>query len=240
MNTLRVCATVGLGLSLALGCSSSSNSGKDASAGGRRDAARSDTRAPGPDTPPVYCGFDGTSYPVGQNWVSNCVTYFCTSVGTVVQVGGSPCDAGAADLPANRDTATPAEVGRPVDVGALIDVAAPDVAAPDVAATKDVQPSEAGSVKSDVGGSKDVYAPDLVTPVDTARPVDVAPSGDTTTPDVASSNDTAVPLTCTSASGQKYYAGGGVCFPCASKMCLCDSNGVIVADTSGSCSVDAQ
>jgi hypothetical protein len=234
MNILRVCATIGLGLTLALGfgCSSSSkSSGKDAAADGR--GSRQDTRTPGPDTPTVTCSFGNTTYRMGDEWVNNCVTFFCSSVGSAVQVSGSPCDAGAAaDVPANRDAGTPGEAGRAVDVGTAIDVAAP----------KDVQPSEAGSVKLDVGGGKDGTAPDVAIPVDTAVPVDLARSEDTVTfpPDVPIGPDEATPVTCTSASGQKYYAGGGVCFPCAGKMCLCDSNGVIVADTSGGCSVDAQ
>ena len=242
MNTLRVCATIGLGMSLALGsaCKSDSNSTK-------KDAAPLDTRrtdAPGtntgPDTTPAQdCVVGGTTIRPGRSATINCVTWTCVS-GNIVTGSGTACTGDAGPTPdvaptpdvfINRDTTVPSDT-RPVEAGALIDVGG-----------KDVQPGEAGSVK-DVGGNKDTFVPDVFVPQpdvfvsqpDVFVPEDTAPP----TPDLAVVfADTAPPVvTCTSENGQKYYAGGGVCFPCASSLCICDANGVITQ--SASCSaVDA-
>jgi len=235
MNTLRVCATLGLGLSLALGsgCKSDSNSTKKDAApvdGRRTDAPGTNTS---PDTTPAQdCVVGGTTIKPGRSATINCVTWTCVS-GNIVTGSGTACtgDAGPTpdvaptpDVQGNRDTTVPVDT-RLVEDGAPIDVGG-----------KDVQPGEAGTIK-DVGGNKDTFVPDVfVSQPDVFVPEDTAPP----TPDLpVVFADTAPPVvTCTSESGQKYYAGGGVCFPCASNLCVCDANGVITQ--SASCStVDA-
>ena len=248
MNTLRVCATVGLGLSLALGSgckSDSTTSGKKDSGPSGPDTRRTDgppntnPQADGPSD----CVYNGTSYRPGQTFTINCVTFTCQSGGTVTGKGTacSP-DAGpirdaapTPDLPTNRDTVAP-EDARPVDSGP----------ATDSTANKDTQPSEAGTVK-DVGGKDtvpDVLVPDTTpTPRDLAEP-DLAGSEDVAppTPDLPVQDEAAVAVTCTYTAGQTY--GLGVQFPCGCKTCECDlhvSTGTgIINVVADNCAIDAQ
>jgi hypothetical protein len=242
MNTLRVCATIGLGLALALGsgCKSDSDSTK-------KDAGHPDTRrvdAPrttsGPDSATASgpCIFNGTTYQPGQSFTIGCNTYTCTGGDNVTSKPAACSDAGPTpdvargpDLATDRDTTTPSDT-RPGEAGAPID-----------GGSKDVQAGEAGQVNKDVGGNKDTLVPDVFVPQDTTQPEpDALVSEDTASPSPDLSvvvADTAPPVvTCISESGQKYYAGGGVCFPCASNLCVCDAIGVITQ--AASCSaVDA-
>ena len=251
MNTLRAFATIGLGLSLALGsgCKSDSTSGKKDVGPGTPDTRRNNNNDgpninPNPDTGGP-CVYNGTTYQPGQKFTLNCVTFTCVGGSNVTGTGTACSDAGPPttdvaripDAPTNRDTTVPADT-RPVDSGPAIDVTT----------SKDTQPSEAG--KLDVGGNKDTTIPDALVRLDTtpaepdlAEPdlgvsEDVAPPE----PDLPVQDDVAVAVTCTYTAGQTY--GLGVQFPCGCKTCECDLNvstgtGIInvVADN---CAVDAQ
>ncbi len=234
MNTLRVCATVGLGLSLVLGigCSSSSKSGN--ADGSTRDTRRSDGPQSyfGPDTTTTSAQacttLDGTKVQPGKSIVIDCVTWTCVSGTNFNGTGTSCADAGrTTDVAVKRDTASPADA-RPDEAGVASD-----------GGGKDTQPG------LDVGG-KDTSLPEVSIPLDTAPPeLDVAVVEDTAQPEPdlpVLVDDTAPPVTCTYATGQTY--GLGVQFPCGCKTCECDVNvssgsGIIniVADN---CAVDAQ
>ena len=236
MNTLRACATVGLGLSLVLGSGCSSNSKSGNTDGGTRDTRRTDGPGtnPGPDTTPAGpCTIQGNTVQSGRTIVIDCITWLCQGNNNVTTTGAACSDASPTpDAAVNRDAASPTDT-RPVDSSPAIDGSV----------GKDTQPVEAGPVKLD-GGNKDTVVSDVLVPLDTAPPEpDLAVVVDTAPPEPdlpVVAEDTAPPvITCTSESGQKYYAGGGVCFPCASSLCVCDANGVITQ--SASCSpVDAQ
>lgn len=236
MNTLRVCATVGLGLSLVLGAGCKSDSKSGGTDGSTRDTRRTDApqNNQNPDTTSAGpCTIQGNTVQPGRTIVINCITWTCQGDNNVTGNGTACADAGPTPdvAPVNRDTAAPVDT-RPVDSGPAIDGAG----------GKDTQPAEAGTVKLD-GGNKDTVVADVFVPLDTAPPEpDLAVVDDTAPPepDLPVVADTSPPvITCTSESGQKYYAGGGVCFPCASNLCVCDANGVITQ--SASCSpIDAQ
>jgi hypothetical protein len=240
MNTLRVCATMGLGLSLAVasGCKSDSTTTK-------KDAAPVDTRrADGPaanrDTAPaVTCFLNGTVYTVNQTFVSNCVTWMCMNTGNVQQTSGAPCSDAGPDTPVNRDVLAPGDTARPVDSSGT-----EGGGAIDGPTNRDTQPSEAGSVRLDVGG-RDTAGPEVSIPLDTAAPVDLAEPEDTAivTPDVAVVADTA-PATVCIYGGLGYVPGGGVSFDCFScKKCECASTagGPLIVVTADNCTaVDAQ
>jgi hypothetical protein len=245
MNTLRVCATIGLGLSLAVGagCKSDSNATK-------KDAAPLDTRrtdAPGTstgsDSASGPCVFNGTTYQPGQSFTVNCITYTCTGGDNVTGRGTACSDAGptpdvarAPDLPTNRDTTSDSSDTRLGEAGAPVDVG-----------SKDVQPGEAGPVNKDVGG-KDTLVPDVLVPQDTTPPEpdafvpeDTAPPSPDLPVVVA---DTAPPSTC-SYGGQNYLAGQpcqGVPFACGTKTCECDLVGgaPVIVTIPETCAVDAQ
>jgi len=211
MNTLRVCATLGLGLSLALGsgCKSDSNSTKKDAApvdGRRTDAPGTNTS---PDTTPAQdCVVGGTTIKPGRSATINCVTWTCVS-GNIVTGSGTACtgDAGPTpdvaptpDVQGNRDTTVPVDT-RLVEAGAPIDVGG-----------KDVQPGEAGTIK-DVGGNKDTFVPDVfVSQPDVFVPEDTTPP----TPDLT-------PLQCTSG-GTNHNPGDT--FACGCNTCFCSSAGV--------------
>ena len=240
MSTVRVCAVMGavLCVGFASGCSSGNSGKKDGSADtrpGNRDAPignPGNSDAEGPCTNPLT----GATIQFGGTFTSNCNIYTCQG-GTIFTVRPAPnCDAGVARsppdvAPANRDVsgAEPAraDASPPVDQGP--------------GGNGDTLAGEAGRRDAappvDLGGNKDVLVREdtLPPPTDVFVPEDTLPP----TPDVLVPEDTAPPITCTSESGSKYYAGGGVCFPCGPSLCVCDVNGVIVQ--SAACSaVDAQ
>jgi len=251
MNTLRVCATFGLGLSLALGsgCSSDSTSGKKDGGPGGPDVRRADgpTTNPNPNTDgPTNCSVGGQTYRPNERFTIDCVNYVCQGGNNVTSTGGTSCSDGpirdvasTSDLPTNRDTPF-ADAGR-VD-------AAPPV---DVGGAKDTQPSDAGPVK-DVG-TKDTRVADVFVPLDTvpaepdlAEP-DLAVSEDTAPPepDLPVQDDVSVPVYCTPAAGQTYQAlppCQGVPFACGTKMCECDlvGSGAVIVTIPDTCAVDAQ
>ena len=219
MNTLRVCATMGLGLSLVfgLGCKSSSSSAKDAGPDGRRDASQNNGNRDS-STSSGTCEILGNTYQSGQTVTINCVTYTCTGNNNVT-TRGTACIPDAApdtaapqtDAPTNRDT-SPGET-RAGEAGGALDVGG-----------KDLQPGEVAQVKPDVGA------------LDTATSNDSAPP----TPDAVIVNLDAPPVETCKYDGQKYLAGGGVQFACGSCMCVCDASAIVV-QIAGTCpAVDAQ
>jgi hypothetical protein len=222
MNTWRVCAAIGLGMSLAIaaGCSSSSSPGKN-DGGGSRDTNR-DTSIGNRDTG-AACTANGQTYQPGESFTNNCVRYTCVS-GTNFTVSGSPCV--DAITPTNdtrtvNDLSSGPEAGR-ADAG-------------DAAGNRDVSPVE--TARQDTVRPVDVEPTDVQPREDVARPgpevepgVDLGPPG----PDVT--QDLPPPVQCTYG-GQKY--GAGVSFPCDCNTCKCDNTGTIVAVTSNDCTIDA-
>jgi hypothetical protein len=157
MSTMRFCAAVGLGLSLAIvaGCSDSKSSDKND--GGRKDASRSPDGKRDVSEP---CVIGGVSYQPGQTFVNNCVTYTCVGGSNFTSKGSAcPADAGPAspDAPVSKDTP----------------------------GGKDSSVSEAGfdSGASEAGGNKDAFAdevgkkkdatPDQIVKNNDAAPVDL-------------------------------------------------------------------
>lgn len=231
MRTARLGTAMAMALSMAaaLGCNSSSNEAgkKDGSAdtrGGR------DTAGTGTD-PGGGCNIGGTLVQAGRTITINCVVWTCQGNDIVTSSGASCPDASISPSDTrvpNRDVAG-AEPSRS-DTGVAPDQNVSLDATQDEAARRDTVPSIDGSGDIRVADAfvPDVYVPDVYIPDDLAPP----------TPDVYVGPDTP-PLTCTSESGSKYYAGGGVCFPCGADLCVCDSNGVIVKSP-GCTPVDAQ
>jgi hypothetical protein len=244
MSTLRasVFTSVVLSMSLASGCNSDSNSGvKDASPDGRRDGARDISYTQPDTTSQVACEIPTSTGTVtvqpNRSVTINCVTWTCKGDGNFTSSGGACSDAGP-DLPVNRDVRQ--------DGAASADAAILDAGAAIDGGVKDVQPTEAGK--------KDTSSVDIVldggSGLDSAGPVDLAVDLDpdlpilldtaAPEPDVAMEPDLAPVEVCISETGQKYYAGGGVCFRCAGNLCVCDANAVIVAATAVDCpAVDA-
>jgi hypothetical protein len=222
MNTLRVCAVIGLGLSLAFaaGCSDSKSNAKDGSAGGNRGTGGGggtggrDAASTGQVC--TYTTSSGTTATLnpGGSFTNNCVRYTCVG-GTNFTSSGSPCsDAGPTPTPDTRlgpDLATPTDTARPVDTGTPVDTGG-----------RDVQPSEAG--RQDTAKPLDVGAPDLAVTGDTASPV----------PDLAAPAD--LPIVCTH--GGTGYNPGEQYAPDTCNICVCLSTGDF-ACTNRVCVVDA-
>jgi hypothetical protein len=237
MNTLRLCAAIGLGLSMAFasGCNSDSNSGKRD--GGRdlgfnRDApintrTSTSTRTSTNTSTNTPCtDLNGNTYQLGQSFTNNCVTYTCVSGGTFTS-SGSPCPDAATTTP---DTRINRDLPIAPDVGPTVDGGSPPA---DVGGNRDVTPTEVG--RRDTNVPLDLGAPDLP-PVgkDTAPPaVDTAPPE----PDLAVPADVPVPVRCTD--GVQFYNPGDT-FACDCNTCICNSSGVILPLTSNNCAVDAE
>ena len=227
MNTVRACAVMGLGFSLAFasGCSSSDSGKKDAGRdGGGRDSPFNTNTSTNTTTATTctYTTASGTTATLnqGQYFTNNCVRYTCVS-GTNFTSSGSPCtDAGPTtpdtrlgnDVPAPRDTADaarPADQAPPADQG-----------------NRDVVQGEAGQ-RDSVTPVLDGYIPDLIELMDTKPP----------TPDLPPPADLAV--VCSNAGtdytpGQQYrldVCNYCVClatgdFACTSKVCVVDGGGI--------------
>jgi hypothetical protein len=217
MNTWRVCAAIGLGMSLAIaaGCSSNSSPGKND--GGSRDTNRGN-RDTGSGS---VCTNNNQTYQTGESFTNNCIRYTCVS-GTNFTVSGLPCvDALAPtnDTRTVNDLPSGPEAGR-ADAG-------------DAAGSRDVPPVE--TARQDTVRPVDVEQTDVQLREDVAVPdvgpgIDLGPPG----PDVV--QDAPLPVQCIYG-GQKY--GAGVSFPCECNTCRCDNTGTIVAVTSNDCTIDA-
>lgn len=246
MSTLRAGALGGavwsvvLSLAVVTGCGGDGKSGPgDAAPDGRRDGAR--------DAPQNYgqrdSGSSGQACEIptasgvqivqpNHSTTINCVTWTCQGDGNFSSSGVACADAGP-DL-AGRDARLDAGPGD----GAVSEANPTDTLALD-GAKQDAQPGETGrrdgatDTTVDIGGGPD-SAPDVLEP-----DVQVVVDSEVFAPDAASPAEVATPAVCVAESGQKYYAGGGVCFRCAGSLCLCDANAVIVAATAGACALDA-
>jgi hypothetical protein len=224
MNTLRACAVIGLGLSLAFasGCSDSKSNAKDGSAGGNRGTGgrggggtggRTTTNTGQACTYTTSSGTPATLNP-GQSFTNNCVRYTCVS-GTDFTSSGSPCSDAGTTTPDTRpgpDVAAPTDTARPVDTRTPVDTDG----------GRDVQPSEAG--RQDTAKPLDVGAPDVAVPADTAPPA----------PDLAALAD--LPIVCTK--GGTSYNPGEEYAPDICNTCICLSTGDF-ACTNRVCQVDA-
>jgi hypothetical protein len=238
MRTARLGTAMALAMAAALGCNGSSNDAakKDGSTDtrGGRDATGTGT------DPGGGCNIGGNVVQAGRTITINCVVWTCQGNDIVTSSGALCADASITSSDTrvpNRDLAG-AEPSRS-DTGAAPDQSVSLDTTPDQAGRRDAVTSIDGSGDARVADAfvpdvyvPDVYVPDVYVP-DVFIPDDLAPP----VPDAYLGPDSA--LTCTSESGSKYYAGGGVCFPCGADLCVCDSNGVIVK-SSACAPVDAQ
>ena len=233
MNTWRVCAAIGLGLTFALASGCSSDSDKKNDGGGGRDTGSGRDQSIGRDTTSGdQCEYKGQTYQPGETFTYNCVRLRCEGGGNdVVQIGGSPCTDGGPDTRSGSDVPVAPEVGR-ADAG------------------RDVAPAETG--RQDVRPPVDAQAIDVEPRADTAPREDTQPpKADTSVPaedtapprvDVATEDLPALPLTCKDGTtGQEY--GLYVQFQCGCRTCECDPNsagtGTIINVVADNCAVDA-
>jgi hypothetical protein len=217
MNTRRVSAAMGLGLTLVLASGCSGDSSKKDAGTGNRDGSGRDLSI-GRDTASAgSCEYGGQTYQPGESFTINCVRYTCQGDNNVT-ASGTPCFDAGPDTRRASDAPVGSEVGRA------------DTA-------RDVTPAEAG--RPDVTPPLDAEAIDAEAREDTTPPhTDTAvPGEDTapTTPDVGT-EDLVPPVQCTYG-GQKY--GVGVTFQCDCNTCKCDDTGAVVLVTHDDCTIDA-
>jgi hypothetical protein len=264
MGILRASALTSMVLSLALaaGCSSDSKSGDsqsegrhDASADVRRNEPRDAPYTPSPDTasPGAACEMPTSTGTVtvqpNRSVTINCITWTCKGNGNFTSTGVACSDAGPVQT--NRDV----RQDKPLPG----DVAIFDISAPVDGGRNDVQPTGSGEKDTaptdlmvDVGSTADgariadgasiadgARIADGTAPEDLGPDLVILPDTATPEPDSAILPDTAPIEVCISETGQKYYAGGGVCFRCAGNMCICDSNAVIAVATTANCLLPA-
>ena len=124
MNTWRVCAAIGLGLTFAIasGCNSDSDK-KDAGTGGRDGSAGRDVPIGRDSTSGQACVYQGQTYEPGETFTYNCVRFRCEGGNNIVQTGGSPCSDGGPDTRPGSDVPVVPEVGRADAADAGRDVA---------------------------------------------------------------------------------------------------------------------
>ena len=163
MNTWRVCAAIGLGLTCAIASGCSSDSDKKNDGGGGRDTGSGRDQSIGRDTiSGESCEYRGQTYQQGETFTYNCVRFRCEGGNDIVQISGSPCtDGGAGHASGQRRAgrsrsrrADAADAGRDV---APVETGRQDVRPPVDAQAIDVEPRADTASREDTAAATDRY-----------------------------------------------------------------------------------